>query len=52
MNGITIINRPNFLGREINIYGSVDEPLFLANDVAEWIEHSNVTEMLRNSKRF
>ena len=24
---------------ELNIYGSIDEPLFLAKDVAEWIEY-------------
>ena len=29
------------------MYGTAEEPLFLTTDVAEWIEHSNVTEMLR-----
>lgn len=48
MNEITIINKSNLLGKEVDVYGTFEEPLFLANDVAEWIEHSNVTEMLRN----
>lgn len=48
MNNITIINKSNLLGKEIDVYGTFEEPLFLANDVAEWIEHSNVTEMLRS----
>ena len=29
------------------IYGTPENPLFLAKDVAEWIGHSNPTEMLR-----
>ena len=34
------------LGKELTMYGSLEEPLFLAKDVAEWIEHSNPTAML------
>lgn len=33
-------------GKELNIYGTAEEPLFLAKDVANWIEHSNVSMML------
>lgn len=25
------------LGKELNIYGTLAEPLFLAKDIAEWI---------------
>lgn len=35
------------LGKEFRVYGDFENPLFLAKDVAEWIEHSNSTEMLR-----
>lgn len=28
------------------MYGTFDEPLFLAKDAANWIEHNNVTLML------
>lgn len=44
---LSLICKSQFLGHEINVYGSSESPLFLANDVAEWIEHSNVTEMIR-----
>lgn len=46
-NEVKLINTSNFLGREINVYGSVENPLFLAKDVAEWIEHSDVSTMVR-----
>ena len=42
-----VINRSNLLGREIDVYGTPNEPLFLASDVADWIGHSNVSEMMR-----
>lgn len=47
MSELSVISKSTFLGKEIDVYGTADEPLFLATDVAEWIEHSNVTEMLR-----
>lgn len=47
-NEVKLISKSNLLGREINVYGSVDEPLFMAKDVAEWIEHSDVSTMMRN----
>ena len=47
MKEIKVINKSTLLGKEIDVYGSAEEPLFLASDVAEWIGHSNVTEMLR-----
>lgn len=31
---------------DFKMYGTFDEPLFLAKDVAEWIENSNVSQML------
>lgn len=44
---LRVIHTEEILGREVEIYGTKEEPLFLARDVAEWIEHSNPTEMLR-----
>ncbi|MCC2363915.1 Bro-N domain-containing protein [Bacillus cereus] len=35
------------LGRSFKVYGTVEEPLFLAQDVAEWIGHTNTTMMLK-----
>lgn len=46
MNEIKVINKSMLLGKEIDVYGSVDEPLFLAKDVAEWIEHTQPSKMV------
>lgn len=45
-NEVELVCRTTFMGREIDIYGSVENPLFLANEVAEWIEHSDASKML------
>lgn len=37
---IQIIEKQEILGRMVNVYGSYENPLFLAKDVAEWIEYS------------
>lgn len=47
MNALTIINEQDVLGKRFKIYGTFEEPLFLAKDVAEWIEHSKVSMMLK-----
>ena len=45
---LKIINEQEVLGKDFKIYGSIDEPLFLAKDVAEWIEYdkSSINKML------
>ena len=48
MNGIEIIKEQEVLGKHFKVYGTPDNPLFLAKDVAGWIEHSDVSTMLRN----
>ncbi|WP_064590304.1 hypothetical protein [Streptobacillus moniliformis] len=45
---LKIIEQRNVLDKEFKIYGSFEEPLFLAKDVAEWIEHTNSRMMLEN----
>lgn len=35
------------MDREVSIYGTFEEPLFMAKDVAGWIEHSDVSTMIR-----
>lgn len=52
-NEVKLICTSNFMGREIKVYGSAENPLFLAKDVAEWIDYSksgngsyNITQML------
>lgn len=46
MNNLQIIEQREVLGREFKIYGDFENPLFLAKDVAEWIENTNVSQML------
>lgn len=46
MNEIKIIKKSTFLGREIDVYGTAYEPFFKAKDVAEWLELSNVSDMV------
>ena len=45
---IQLLDQREILGKQFKIYGTVDEPLFLAKDVAEWIEHSNSRMMLKS----
>ncbi|WP_404482847.1 phage antirepressor KilAC domain-containing protein [Bacillus velezensis] len=43
---LQIIDQRELLGHEFKIYGTYEEPLFLAKDVATWIGHSNPHKML------
>lgn len=45
---LTVINEQEVLGKHFRIFGTIDNPLFLAKDVAEWIEHSNQRMMLQS----
>lgn len=46
MEKLQIVEQREVLGKEFKIYGDFENPLFLAKDVAEWIENSNVSQML------
>jgi anti-repressor protein len=46
MEKLQIIEQREVLGKEFKIYGDFENLLFLAKDVAEWIEHSNTRVML------
>ncbi|TDL96714.1 hypothetical protein ERX27_07615 [Macrococcus brunensis] len=48
MNQIQVISNQNILNNQFQIYGTFDEPLFLAKDVADWIEHSNPRMMINS----
>lgn len=43
---LCVLTQQSVLEEQFTIYGSVDEPLFFAKDVANRIEHSNVSVML------
>lgn len=45
-NNLQILEQREVLGKEFTIYGDLENPLFLAKDVACWIEHSNPRVML------
>ena len=45
-NEIQVLKQTELLGRRLTVYGTAQEPLFLAKDIAEWIEHSNPAAML------
>lgn len=48
---LEIIDQRELLGHEFKIYGTLDEPLFLAKDVATWIGHSKTSIMLGNIEK-
>lgn len=47
---LTVINEQEVLGKHFRIFGTIDNPLFLAKDVAGWIEYdvSSINKMLNN----
>lgn len=45
-NNITILSEQEIFDMQFTMYGNIDDPLFLAKDVAEWIENKNVSQML------
>lgn len=47
-NELTVAQETEILGKKIEMYGSIESPLFKATDVAEWIEHSKVSMMLKS----
>ena len=46
---IQLLDQREILGKQFKIYGTVDEPLFLAKDVAEWIDYSKTSEGYYNT---
>lgn len=48
MNEIIILDQREVLGIDFKIYGTKENPLFLAKDVATFIKHSKVNMMLEN----
>lgn len=48
MSKLMIFEERQVLGKDFKIYGTKENPLFLAKDVANWIEHSRASEMLKS----
>ncbi len=45
-NQITVFKQQQVFAKNFRVFGSIDEPLFLAKDVAEWIEHTDLSRMM------
>lgn len=45
---LEIIDQRELLGHEFKIYGTFEEPLFLAKDVADWIGHTATHMMVKS----
>lgn len=45
---IAVLDQHELFGKSFTIYGDIDDPLFLAKEVAEWIGIKNVTDMVSN----
>ncbi|ARD74381.1 hypothetical protein AWC37_04280 [Staphylococcus xylosus] len=46
MNELKVLEQKDILGNDFMIYGTAEEPLFLAKDIAEWIEHTDLSRMV------
>ena len=47
MNEIKILHTSTFLGKEIDVWGTFENPLFRAGDVADWLHNTNVSDMVK-----
>ncbi len=43
-----VLTSKQVLGKDFKVYGTIENPLFLAKDVAEWIEHADVSAMIKS----
>lgn len=46
MTQLQVIHEQRVLNKNFAVYGTFENPLFLAKDVADWIEHQNITHMM------
>ena len=47
-NELMVFEQREVLGNDFKIYGDKESPLFLAKDVATWIENTNTSQMVKN----
>lgn len=45
---MNILDKREILGQYVTTFGSLVNPLFLAKDVAKWIDHNKPSEMIAN----
>lgn len=46
MEDLKVLDEREILGKEFKMYGTIENPLFLAKSVAEWIEHTDLSRMV------
>lgn len=46
MTNVQVISEQQVFHHKFKIYGDFENPLFLAKDVAAWIDHNNITNMM------
>lgn len=46
MSEVKILTKAEVLSKDFIVYGTIEEPLFLAKDIAEWIGLTNVSDMI------
>lgn len=51
MNKLQVIDQRNLLGKNFKVYGDFENPLFLARDVAEWIDYQKTSEGYYNTSK-
>ena len=45
---LQVLQTTELMGKELTVYGTADEPLFVAKEIAKWIEHSDVSMMTKS----
>ena len=48
MNNLMIFEERQVLGKDFKIYGTKENPYFLAKDVSKWIDHTDTSKMLKS----
>lgn len=46
MKNLELLKEQEVLGKEFRVYGTAENPLFLAKDVVNWIEHTDISRMV------
>lgn len=46
---LSVVQETEILGKKVNLYRSIEEPLFEANEVAKWLDVKNVSQMIKQA---
>jgi len=45
---LAVLKKTDFLGKSLSVFGTPDEPLFLAKEVADMLGHTNISMMVKS----